>query len=499
MATAAISCSLPAYAQRIPCRLVRAPAPARLIGAWQRQRLYSSRAWPGSFACDAAPALDEHGHIPSAPYDAEPLTGTLPHTDAHLVLHPAQYSRPPTTWPSHVESSCALLSELASRTREHGSLAGFRVNLSSGDAALAEPPSGAWDPSRSTAMRMPPNHAQEDEMFWLYAYTTSGRYVRWPEPISLRTLPSGTELRTQLQAMWSRAHDTLESHIYVCTHGMRDCRCGVAGTAVYDALQRAVTNHTAQCAQDGAKPARTIRVFPINHVGGHKWAACALVYPHGDWYGNLRVSDVPLLLRTALAPSSSRHDLDDLRERLVVWPRWRGRLGMSQSEQRDHRDVWGPPIVHTAHITPARRSRSHSRSPTPSPPAAVDTRTTVPLRFHAHDGTWYNVDGHIGESLMEVAKRHNLPSIEATCGGELECATCHAYLCDASDGSDPATRGDINRAPSWSAAAVSDEEDDMLEYAPFRKASSRLTCQVRVSQALSDWMQRGGRIELDRF
>ena len=100
---------------------------------------------------------------------------------------------------------------------------------------------------------------------------------------------------------------------------------------------------------------------------------------------------------------------------------------------------------------------------------------------------------------MEVAKRHNLPSIEATCGGELECATCHAYLCDAKDGSNPATRGDIDRAPSWSTAAVSDEEDDMLEYAPFRKASSRLTCQVRVSQALSDWMQRGGRVELDRY
>ena len=109
---------------------------------------------------------------------------------------------------------------------------------------------------------------------------------------------------------------------------------------------------------------------------------------------------------------------------------------------------------------------------------------------------WYNVDGHIGESLMEVAKRHNLPSIEATCGGELECATCHAYLCDASDGSDPATRGDINRAPSWSAAAVSDEEDDMLEYALRRKHSSRLTCQVRVTPGMAAWMKRGGRIEL---
>ena len=109
-------------------------------------------------------------------------------------------------------------------------------------------------------------------------------------------------------------------------------------------------------------------------MGGHKFAACALVYPHGDWYGNLRVSDAPLLVRAALAPPSSRHDLDDLRERLVLWPRWRGRLGMSEAEQRDHIDTWGPPIVHTAHIAPQRRAG----------PSPRDTPHLLPLRFHSH-------------------------------------------------------------------------------------------------------------------
>ena len=46
---------------------------------------------------------------------------------------------------------------------------------------------------------------------------------------------------------------------------------------------------------------------------------------------------------------------------------------------------------------------------------------------------------------------------------------------------------------------VSEEEDDMLEYALFRKPTSRLTCQVRVSNELAEWMRRGGRVELPQY
>ena len=145
--------------------------------------------------------------------------------------------------------------------------------------------------------------------------------------------------------------------------------------------------------------------------------------------------------------------------------------------------------VHTAHITPQRRAG----------PSTRDTPHLLPLRFHSHDGQWYDVEGEEGESLMQVARRYDLPGIEATCGGELECATCHAYVCDAQR-DDPQARGMTHEAPSWSADEVSQEEDDMLEYAPFRQASSRLTCQVRVTRALSDWMmQDGGRVELNRY
>ena len=133
-------------------------------------------------------------------------------------------------------------------------------------------------------------------------------------PVSLRTLPGSDELRDALEARFTRdaALDD-ETHIFVCTHGTRDCRCGVAGTELLDALRALVDEHKRTCAAQGSRPAKRVHVLPISHVGGHKWAANALVYPHGDWYGNLRVTDAPLLLRAALAPASSRYDLDDLR------------------------------------------------------------------------------------------------------------------------------------------------------------------------------------------
>lgn len=49
---------------------------------------------------------------------------------------------------------------------------------------------------------------------------------------------------------------------------------------------------------------------------------------------------------------------------------------------------------------------------------------------------------------QEVAKRHSLPSILATCGGHCECATCHVHL--AEDAPQPEMR---------------DEEDEQLEFA----------------------------------
>lgn len=58
-----------------------------------------------------------------------------------------------------------------------------------------------------------------------------------------------------------------EIHIYVCTHGQRDCRCGDRGHKVYDALVTVVKDARAK---DPGGPASRIRIGEVGHVGGHK-------------------------------------------------------------------------------------------------------------------------------------------------------------------------------------------------------------------------------------
>lgn len=490
-------------------------------------RRISTRDWK-KYPFDPSGALDEQGQIPAAPFDLSPLPGTAPEYKTHLILLPKQYPRPDVTWPSHIDSTCPIYSELASRVRTGGSLEGYGLNFATAEMSntthLADDMQ-PWDPYRASTMRMPPNQAAEDEIYTLYAYRTPGLFVAYPEPVSLRTLPSGEKIRNTLEALFQQreARYDNETHIYVCTHGTRDCRCGVVGTEVHDALVRKIREHSASCIAQGSKPAKRVRVFKVSHVGGHKVRCDAdssgppmrlytpmeigmaiFVFPMLRTFRSFNIS---LLLRAALAPASSRHDLDDLRERLVVWPRWRGRIGMSKLEQQEHMNVWGPPLIHSAQLVPRRRTAPPAGTKT-TPKSDFESKkadtpgTPVPLRFHGYDGTWYDVEGFIGESLMETAKRHDLPGIEATCGGELECATCHAYLCGTLPGGDPQARGDLEHEPSEASALfgeLSDEEDDMLEYALSRKASSRLTCRIPVSRRISDWTRKGGRIELPRY
>ena len=72
-------------------------------------------------------------------------------------------------------------------------------------------------------------------------------------------------------------------------------------------------------------------------------------------------------------------------------------------------------------------------------------------------------------SVMEAAIKSMVPGIDADCGGACACATCHVYV-----------------EPEWleRAGKRSDMEEDMLDFAFDVREQSRLSCQIKVTDAL---------------
>ena len=97
------------------------------------------------------------------------------------------------------------------------------------------------------------------------------------------------------------------------------------------------------------------------------------------------------------------------------------------------------------------------------------------ITYVEHDGTEHVLDLKPGLSLMEGAVKNNVPGIDADCGGACACATCHVYV-------DEAWRETIG--------PPLDIEQSMLEFAENVEPSSRLSCQVKVSDALDGLIVR---------
>ena len=72
------------------------------------------------------------------------------------------------------------------------------------------------------------------------------------------------------------------------------------------------------------------------------------------------------------------------------------------------------------------------------------------LTFIDRDGDESTVDGKVGDTLLEVAKEHDI-DLEGACEGTLSCSTCHLIV-------DPEWYGKIPDP-------VTEEEEDMLDMA----------------------------------
>ncbi|RWL43862.1 MULTISPECIES: 2Fe-2S iron-sulfur cluster-binding protein [unclassified Mesorhizobium] len=97
------------------------------------------------------------------------------------------------------------------------------------------------------------------------------------------------------------------------------------------------------------------------------------------------------------------------------------------------------------------------------------------LTYIAHDGTQFDVEAENGSTVMENAIRNAVPGIEAECGGACACATCHVYVDEA-----------------WTAEVGEPEamEEDMLDFAYDVRPNSRLSCQIKVRDALDGLVVR---------
>jgi ferredoxin, 2Fe-2S len=97
------------------------------------------------------------------------------------------------------------------------------------------------------------------------------------------------------------------------------------------------------------------------------------------------------------------------------------------------------------------------------------------ITFIQPDGTSQTVTADNGMTVMEAAKKNVIAGVEAECGGACACATCHVYV-DA----------------AWTAKTGKPEamEEDMLDFAFDVRDESRLSCQLKVSDALDGLIVR---------
>jgi len=90
------------------------------------------------------------------------------------------------------------------------------------------------------------------------------------------------------------------------------------------------------------------------------------------------------------------------------------------------------------------------------------------MTFIERDGTRREVDAPLGLSVLEIAHKHSV-DIEGACEGSLACSTCHVIV-------DPAWYDLLKDA--------TEDEEDMLDLAFGLTKTSRLGCQIVMTEKL---------------
>ncbi|MDD3800276.1 MAG: 2Fe-2S iron-sulfur cluster-binding protein [Novosphingobium sp.] len=92
------------------------------------------------------------------------------------------------------------------------------------------------------------------------------------------------------------------------------------------------------------------------------------------------------------------------------------------------------------------------------------------ITFIEHNGTRHTVEVPEGLSLMQGAVSHNVPGIDADCGGALTCGTCLVI---------------VTAASAALVGPCSEHERQMLEMTVGDHPNARLSCQIVVSAEMN--------------
>lgn len=94
----------------------------------------------------------------------------------------------------------------------------------------------------------------------------------------------------------------------------------------------------------------------------------------------------------------------------------------------------------------------------------------MPLIFYVtHQNDMYEADVPVGNTVMQGAVDNGIDGILAECGGMMSCATCHCYVDE-----------------QWAdqLGPASGAEADMIAAVPDPRSNSRLSCQLKVTEAM---------------
>lgn len=155
--------------------------------------------------------------LQAEPFDPSPLAGSSPAHDGHLIVHTRV---PPKEWPSKVLGISSKYDDLAinKELKQAGVLVGLAFNPNADD--------------------------NEDCQIYPSMGATDGR--------------STSKIIEQL----NKSPKNNDIHIYICTHGSRDCRCAEAGEPTIEKLREDVLKRGLS---------DKVHLYEISHIGGHKW------------------------------------------------------------------------------------------------------------------------------------------------------------------------------------------------------------------------------------